>query len=249
MGGPDPKRETTPGRPLRAVVAILQARMGSSRLPGKVMMDIRGKPMLARVLERVLAIPAVDRVVLATTTHPRDEVLLTCAESLGVAAFAGSEDDVLDRYYQGARKFGARIVVRITADCPLLDPAISGAVVARLLEGSADYASNTDPRSFPVGLDTEAFWFPTLEQAWHEARLPYEREHVTPYIRNHPERFSQTNVAATADYSSLRWTVDTPRDLDIVRRLYEHLPDGEYGYQALLAILEKRPELVESAGG
>jgi spore coat polysaccharide biosynthesis protein SpsF (cytidylyltransferase family) len=225
------------------IVAIVQARMGSSRLPGKALMDLNGAPVLAHVIARTQAIPGVDQVVVATTTESRDRPLLALAEAAGAGTFAGSEADVLDRYYHAARAHSAETIVRVTADCPLLDPAVSGAVLARFAGGDADYASNIDPPRFPDGLDTEVFSAAALADAWEHAQLPGDREHVTPFIRGHPERFRKVNVTAPEDLSHLRWTLDQPLDLDLIRAIYARLPHGSFAYQAVLAILAADPTL------
>ncbi|MBI4789816.1 MAG: glycosyltransferase family protein [Chloroflexi bacterium] len=227
-------------------IVILQARMGSTRLPGKVMADLLGKPLLARVIERAQMIPGIDRVVVATTTAERDRPLLDLAKEYHAEGFAGSEDDVLDRYYQAARQVGAEVVVRLTADCPLLDPDVSARVLARFLQGDVDYVCNTLPPTFPDGLDTEAFSFAALGRAWREARLTSEREHVTPYIWNHPAEFRIANVTHAVDLSRLRWTVDEPQDLEFVRAVYARLHcDGNppFGMNDVLALLAREPTL------
>jgi len=230
---------------MSGVAAIVQARMGSTRLPGKVMMDVLGRPLLARVIERAQAIPGVERVILATTADPRDQPLIALAGARGIAAFAGSEDDVLDRYYQAARQFEVEVVVRITADCPLLDPGVSGAVLARFLRGDVDYASNTHPPTFPDGLDTEVFSFAALARAWRDASLPSEREHVTAYLWKNPDRFRLANVSNNADLSAERWTVDEAQDLEFVRAIYAALGQPVFGMADVLHVLEQHPELRE----
>lgn len=230
------------------VVAIVQARMGSTRLPGKVLMDLGGKPVLARVLERTAAIPGVDMVVVATSTEPRDEPILALAQSAGVAAIAGSEADVLDRYFQAARAYDAEVVIRITADCPLLDPEVSGAVLRRFLRGDVDYASNIKPWTFPDGLDTEVLSRAALERAWREATLPVEREHVTPYIHERPDSFRLAHVAAAIPLTSQRWTLDEPRDLEMIRAVYAQLPPGKYRLVDVLDVLVAHPELAGMNG-
>lgn len=226
-------------------MAIIQARMGSTRLPGKVMRDIAGKPLLARVIERVSAIPGVACVVIATTTAERDRLLLDVARDYGVEAYAGSENDVLDRYYQAARTFSATTIVRITADCPLLDPEVSHEVLRHYERSRADYVSNTNPPTYPDGLDTEVFSFNALERAWNEARMTSEREHVTPYIWKRPDRFSVANVRNLRDLSALRWTVDEPEDLEFVRLVYAYLGrNGRiFGMDEVLGLLGEHPEI------
>ena len=229
-----------------STIAILQARMGSTRLPGKVMADLAGKPLLVRVIERAQAISGIDDVVIATTTAERDQPLLALAKQCGALGYAGSEDNVLDRYYQAVRTFNAEIIVRLTADCPLLDPGVSARVLARFAQGDVDYACNTLPPTFPDGLDTEVFSFAALERAWREAKLTSEREHVTPYIWKHPTQFRLANVTREVDLSSLRWTVDEPQDLEFVRAVYSRLyQEGkpQFTMNSVLTLLEREPGL------
>jgi len=228
----------------RALV-VVQARFGSSRLPGKVLADLAGKPLLARVLERAQRIAGIAGVVLATTDVEADAAVAALGRACGVEVFRGNENDVLDRYYQAARATGADPIVRVTADCPLLDPAVSAEVVGAYRTGAWDYVSNFADRRYPDGLDTEVFSFAALERAWREAALASEREHVTPYIWKHPERFRLGGVAGAQDLSSLRWTVDQPADLDFVRAVFVALyREGEpFGMANVLDLLRRRPEL------
>jgi spore coat polysaccharide biosynthesis protein SpsF (cytidylyltransferase family) len=225
--------------------AIIQARMGSTRLPGKVLAPVGDRPLLAFVVAAVQAMAGVNAIVVATTTAPADRAVMALAERLGVRGFAGDEEDVLDRYYQAARALGAEAVVRVTADCPLLDPTISSAVVARFHRGDVDYASNCSPRTYPDGLDTEVIAFDALEQAWREAELPSEREHVTPFIWKRLERFRIAAVTGATDLSGLRWTVDEPEDLEFVRAVCERLAPARppYRMEQILAVLDRAPEL------
>ena len=227
------------------IVAIVQARMRSSRLPAKVLADLRGMPMIARVVRRVRAIPRVSEVVVATGAHEANRPLVDAGRTLGVAVFAGSEDDVLDRYYQAAREHRADVVVRITADCPLLDPEVSGRVVHRYLAGDVDMAANVYPPTFPDGFDTWVVSMAALERAWREARLRSEREHVMPYIAKHTESFRVANVASPTDLSAHRWTVDEPEDLAFVCRVYEALDRGEgmFSTREVLDLLAREPGL------
>ena len=226
------------------IAAIVQARMGSTRLPGKTLADVAGKPMLARLVERARRIPGVERVIVATTEKPADEAILRFAADHGLPAYAGSEEDVLDRVYRAACRYGVAVIVRVTPDCPLLDPTVSGLVVGRFVEagGSVDYASNTQPPTFPDGLDTEVFSFAALARAWREATAPSEREHVTAYIWKHPELFRLLNVARDPDLSDRRWTVDEPTDLEFARAVYDRLGET-FGVDDVLALLRRQPEL------
>lgn len=207
-------------------VAIIQARMTSTRLPGKVLMDLAGRPMLARELARVKRCRLVDDVVVATTTNISDDAVVATARAEGVRWFRGSETDVLGRYAGAAREARADVVIRITADCPLIDPEISDRVVDALTLGlePADYASNVLRRTYPAGLDTEALWRDTLDRVARHARSASAREHVTPYIyAERPDLFVLRSVTDEPDASDLRWTVDVAADLEVVRRMYEEL--------------------------
>jgi spore coat polysaccharide biosynthesis protein SpsF len=227
-------------------VLLIQARMGSSRLPGKVMMDIGGETMLARVVRRVRRAASADTVAVATTLSEKDEAVARHARELGVEAFRGDEERVLDRYYEAARFFRADAVIRITADCPLADPELVDKV-AEAFEGAsppADFAANTLQRTYPHGLDVEMSSFSALKRAWEEANKPYQRAHVYPYIYEHPEKFSLVSVADGTDRSGLRWTVDTAEDLAFVREIYRRLGgDGLFSWREVLRLLEREPEL------
>lgn len=234
------------------IAAVVQARMGSTRLPGKTLADVAGRPMLGRLVERAARIPGLQGVVIATTDRPADEAILTFAAREGLPAYAGSETDVLDRVYRAARRHGVSVVVRVTPDCPLLDPAVSGLVLARFLAaaGALDYVSNTQPPTFPDGLDTEVFGIEALARAWREAVLPSEREHVTPYLWKQPDRFRLASVTRSPDLSALRWTVDEPADLQFVRAVYARLGAGTpFGMDDVLALLAREPALATVNAG
>jgi len=227
-------------------VAIIQARMGSTRLPGKVLCDIEGRTMLARVVSRAARAQSLDQVVVATTVEPKDQAVIEEVAKLDVPCHRGSVDDVLDRYYQVAQVYQPSIVVRITADCPLTDPAIIDRVVETLQECFDDvaYVSNTQPtRTFPRGLAVEAFRFDVLQKAWQDDKDPAWREHVTPYIYRHPEQFCVIGVAHDEDLSHLRWTVDTREDLAFIREVYASLERDDFAWTDVLALLERQPEL------
>lgn len=230
-------------------VAIVQARMGSTRLPGKVLADLAGRPMLARVLERLQRARTVDLVGVATSTEPVDDAVVRLCRELEVPVFRGSEEDVLDRYAEAARHFEADVVVRITADCPLVDPAVVDRVVERLHATGSDYASNTLDRTYPQGLDVEAFRRGALEIAAREAREPWERSHVTPFLYRHPERFSLVSVTQEDDASAQRWTVDTPEDLALVQALYDRLGGSDGPWPEVLRLVEEDPALASINAG
>jgi spore coat polysaccharide biosynthesis protein SpsF len=228
-----------------SVVAIIQARMGSTRLPGKVLLPLGGMPMVLCVAERAARIAGVDQVIVATSTLAGDDSLAACLTNAGVDCFRGDQDDVLDRYYRCALERGASVVVRITADCPLLSSAVSSRVLAAFLSGGCDYSSNCGARTYPRGLDTEVMSFDALATAWREAVAKPDREHVTAFIEMDPERFRLRNVvdADSMDHSEMRWTVDEPADYELVRRIYEAFPGRtDFEYDEVLALLERHPD-------
>ena len=220
--------------------------MGSERLPGKVMATLAGEPLLSHVVRRAQQCAELDRVVVATTDLPVDEVVAEQARRLGAASFRGSERDVLDRYYRASREHGASTIVRLTADCPLLDPQIIGMVVRRLKDDSAlDYAATGE--TFPEGYGVEALTFAVLERAWREAALASEREHVTPYIWKNSGKFRLAFVELPEDCSGFRLTVDEPVDLEVVQALCEALrcAGGFFGVQASIGFLRQHPEVAK----
>ena len=230
-------------------VALIQARMTSSRLPGKVLQNIAGKPMLMRVVERVRQAKSIDLVTVITSTHESDNALARCCIENSVPYFRGSLDDVLDRYYQAAKQSEADVIVRITADCPLLDPEIVDEVVALFNKGNYDYVSNTIECTYPDGLDAEVFCFEALENAWKNAVLKSEREHVTAYIYKHPELFRLGVLKCSEDLSSLRWTVDTPPDLEFVRAVYEAVAKDYFLMDDVLRFIKSNPEVAALNAG
>jgi spore coat polysaccharide biosynthesis protein SpsF len=230
----------------RAIV-VIQARLGSTRLPGKALADVAGRPMLAHVAERAAAIPGIAGMVIATTVSPADEALEHFARRAGLHCIRGSEADVLGRFCLAARETKAEAVVRVTADCPLLDPEVSGRVLAEYLgrRPGVDYVSNVHPATYPDGLDTEVVSVEALETAARETQLPSDREHVTAYIRRRPERFRLANVTHGEDLSAHRWTVDTEADLTFVRAVFEALGPAaaSAGMAEVLRLLAERPAL------
>jgi spore coat polysaccharide biosynthesis protein SpsF len=228
------------------VVAIIQARTGSTRLPRKVLREIGGATMLDRVVRRTKRASQLSEVVVATTVEPDDDAIVTECDRLGVQVFRGSEDDVLDRYYHAAMTFKAEAVVRITSDCPLIDSSVIDEVVRAFSGETPDYASNSLTRTYPRGLDVEVMTMEALARAWNEATEPYHRVHVTPYLYQHPDVFRLLSLKAEADYSHLRWTVDTPEDLELVRSIYERLGnDDSFGWRSVLTLLADEPSLSE----
>jgi len=227
------------------VAAIIQARMGSTRLPGKVMEEIAGKPMLRHIIDRLKRAELIHSIVVATTATEIDKPIVKVAEEAGTGSYTGSEEDVLDRYYRAAKEFAVDAIVRITADCPLVDPRLLDRVIQRYLKGDCDYAANTLKRTYPDGLDVEVFSCAALERAWKEARMASEREHVTPYIWKNPEKFKLANVENNVDLSDLRWSVDEKEDLEFICQVYKHLyKEGHIFYMwDVLKLLEKYPDL------
>jgi glutamate-1-semialdehyde 2,1-aminomutase/spore coat polysaccharide biosynthesis protein SpsF len=231
------------------IAVIIQARMGSTRFPGKTLVEIAGEPMLGHVVDRATLIRGVDEVIVATTENPADDAIVHFATGKGLQVHRGSEDDVLDRFYKTTKCFNISVIIRVTPDCPLLDPKVSGCILDRFLQanGNLDYVCNTEPRTFPDGLDTEVFSIDALERAWHEARLPSEREHVTPYMWKNPDKFRIANICYKRDLSAMRWTVDEPSDLEFVRAIFARvgMKNRSFAMEEILELLESEPHLIE----
>lgn len=224
-------------------VAIVQARISSTRLPGKVMLPLLGEPVLTHVLRRAGRARSLDEVVVATTTLPEDEAIVELAGAAGRPVVRGSETDLLDRYLAAARANDAEVIVRITSDCPLIDPALIDLVVDAFWAHDVDYASNMlRPLTFPQGLAVEVVRRAALERAGREDRDPAWREHATPYIYRHPELFSLHRVAADRDHAERRWTLDTPEDYALIKRLFEALGRDDFGWRDALAVVEANPD-------
>ncbi len=220
--------------------------MGSTRLPGKVLMDLEGESVLARAVHRLRRARLIDELLIATTDQPADDVIVKECKRCSVPVFRGEEDDVLDRYFRAAQFCRAGIVVRITSDCPLIDPEITDKTIGAFLDSRPDYASNALIRTYPRGLDTEVMTLEALERAWRTASEPYQRAHVTPYFYQNDAAFKILPVIGDADYSHHRWTLDTPEDLAFIRAVYARAGDREnFGWREVLGILEHEPELVE----
>jgi glutamate-1-semialdehyde 2,1-aminomutase len=225
------------------IVAIVQARMGSTRLPNKVMKQIAGVPLIELLLKRLAQAAEVDEIVVATSVDGRNQPLEDCVTALGYRCYRGSENDVLDRFYQAAKLAAADVVIRITGDCPLVDPALVDTMVRRFKEADVDYYSNTSPPSYPDGLDTEIFTFAALERAMQEAESAFEREHVTPYLRE-GDRFRQQSMAYSENLSGLRWTVDESADFEVISNIFCHFsPDIHFGWLQVLELQRSQPEL------
>jgi spore coat polysaccharide biosynthesis protein SpsF len=224
-------------------VAVIQARMGSTRLPGKVLRPLLGEPLLSHVVRRTARAASLDGVVVATTTLAADQPIVDLAAAEGWSAVRGSEADLLDRYLLAARAEHADRVVRITSDCPLIDPDLIDDVVAALVREGADYASNSlEPRTYPRGLDVEAMTLAALELADTRDHDPASREHATPWLRTHPDEVRLVRVAAEVDRSEHRWTVDTAEDYELVRRIYEAIGHDRFGWLEALAVVAGHPD-------
>ena len=219
--------------------------MGSSRLPGKMLLELAGRSVISHVIERAQGIREADVVCCAVPDTADSDALADEVSKTGALLFRGSENDVLDRYYRAARWLEADVILRITGDCPLIDPEMCGAVVRLQAETGATYASNCMPAVWPHGLDCETFPFDWLERAAKEATDPLHREHVAPFIRLHPEARHATLPGPDRDLSDHRWTLDTPADLTFLRALFDRLPPGPEGwpYRVPLGIVESHPEL------
>lgn len=234
------------------VVCIIQARMGSTRLPGKVMKKIKGKSILYYVVERVKQARLINQILIATTTNKQDDVIVEEAERLHVKCFRGSEQDVLSRYYYSAKKFDADVIVRVTSDCPLIDPKITDEIISYYLKND-DYSlvtnagPNIEKRTFPRGLDTEVFSFGVLEEAFNNANKQYQREHVTPLIYETPEKFKVFFIKAEEKLKrpDIRITVDTKKDFELVSKIINHFDSIDFDTEDVMNFLENKPKLLE----
>jgi len=230
------------------VTAIIQARLGSTRLPGKVLIEILDRPIIEHVVTRVQKAKNIERIILATTSRAEDGRLEELANGLGIQAYRGSEEDVLDRYYQAAKKFNVKHIARISADCPLIDPKVIDDVIRRYFELKVDYCSNTLNDTFPDGEDVEVFSLDALTNAWKNAHLSSEREHVTPYIKKNSSIFKLESFRYKIDLSAKRWTLDRKEDLELIKGIFEALypVNPNFGMDDILKFLQDNPHL-ESA--
>jgi spore coat polysaccharide biosynthesis protein SpsF len=232
------------------VLAVVQARTGSTRLPGKVMLPLGGRTLIEQMLARITQSRSLDDVVVATTPDPADDPIVDLARRAGVASFRGHPTDCLDRHYAAALERGADVVVKIPSDCPLIDPEVIDRVVrAHRSGGAIDYTSNLHPETYPDGNDVEAMTMEALEAAWREARLPHEREHTTPFLWDQPDRFVLRNVVwETGRDASLthRVVVDYPEDYQVIRIVFDALaalPGASFGVAEIVAFLDAKPEV------
>jgi spore coat polysaccharide biosynthesis protein SpsF (cytidylyltransferase family) len=233
------------GKEVMKIVAIIQARIGSTRLPAKVLKDLCGKPVLWHVVSRVKSSTAISDVMVATTVNPIDDAIAQFCQQNGVMCSRGSESDVLDRYFQAARAVRADHIVRITSDCPLIDPRVIDQTIHLHLRTQADYTSNTMIETYPDGEDVEVFTFASLQKAHTEAALLSEREHVTPYIKNHRTLFKLQDLAHIPDLSAKRWTLDDPEDYTFVKAVYDalYMNDPMFSMDDVLLYIAHHPEI------
>lgn len=227
--------------------AIIQARMGSTRLPNKVLLKLQGKTILEHVVTRALQAAYVDNVVVATTVDTADLKIVRQMSEKGISLYCGARDDVLDRFYQAARLFDAKHVVRITADCPVLDPNVIDLVVSRYFDSGADFCSNAMEETFPDGQDVEVFSCSALEKAWQNATLHSEREHVTPYIKKHVRQFMLVNCSHQPNWGHYRWTVDEEADYLFMQALYDALyrENPTFGMEQIVRFLKNNSDIQE----
>ncbi|ALB44528.1 cytidylyltransferase domain-containing protein [Clostridium beijerinckii] len=230
------------------VVCIMQARIGSTRLPGKILKKICGKTVLEHDIDRLKRVGNVKKIIIATTILEKDSIVVKEANRLGITYYRGSEEDVLSRYYYAAKENNADIVVRVTSDCPLIDSEVTEKIIQHYLDNieKYDYVSNTIDRTYPRGLDTEVFSFKALEAAFNEAKSKSDREHVTPYIWRNNNLFKVEQYKNNVNYSELRWTLDTKEDFELINRIYKILYlDEKYNFNMndILKLYKKYPEL------
>jgi spore coat polysaccharide biosynthesis protein SpsF len=230
------------------VIAIIQARLGSTRLPRKVLLEIMERPLLSYMIERVKKATHIDKIVIATTTNKIDNDIETLCSVENIACFRGNENDVLDRYYKCALKYEAKTVVRLTSDCPLIDPNLIDDVVNHFQKNkNYDYVANTapPPGTYPDGMDVEVFSYEALEKAWHLAKKKSEREHVTFFFWKNPDLFDTFRYDHTSDYSRYRLTIDYYEDFMLIEKIINHFKHLNYTMDAIIAYLEKNDELLK----
>lgn len=227
------------------IVAIIQARLGSTRFPRKIFADLAKRPLIWHVINRLKYSQKIDNIVLATTDTSIDDELAIWAENEGINIFRGSENNVLQRYYYAAKQYSANIIVRITADDPFKDPIIIDRVIAKLLNEELEFAYNNNPPTFPEGLDTEVFTYSALEKAYLESTDAYEKEHVTQYFYRNKDIFKQANYSNDRNLSGFRWTIDTELDYEMTKHIYDVLyKENEiFMMNDILELLEENPEI------
>ncbi len=227
------------------VSAIIQARMGSTRLPGKVMKKLNGISLLECQLSQLHYCRLLDKIIIATTTNPEDNIIEKIVNSKDIQCFRGNSIDVLDRYFQCAKTFNLKHIARITSDCPLIDPTIVDQAIEIYNNETYDYVNNFSKRSFPSGTEVEIISFNTLEKTWKEAKKPSEREHVTPYIYNNPMKFKIGRLEYKTNISNLHWTVDRIEDFELVKKLYQKINKKPILLADILNLIKKEPSLLE----
>lgn len=223
---------------------IIQARIDSTRLPGKVLMKLDGITVLRCLFDQLTYSKLLDRKILATTINKSDDVIVDFANSNGLELFRGNSFDVLDRYYQCAKQFTIKHIVRITSDCPLIDPEIIDETIQHYKNGKFDYVNNFYKKRFPYGTEVEVFSFDTLEKTWKEANKPSEREHVTPYIYKNPDKFSIGYIEPDQDYSHLHWAIDRFEDLTLVKIIYERIKKKPIHISDILRVIKEDPSIL-----
>lgn len=225
-------------------IAIIQARTGATRLPNKVLMKLEDKTVLEHVIDRVSQSKLIDKIIVATTISKNDlEIVKLCAEN-GINVFCGSENDVLDRYYQAAKLFNPDNVIRITADCPMHDSHVIDEVIEKHLKDKSDYTANVLEETFPDGLDCEIMKFSVLKEAWEEAKLISQREHVTQYII-HNKKYKKSSIVSKENHGDERWTLDTEQDLEFIQTVYKELYSNKpyFKYSDVIELLNRKPEI------
>lgn len=227
------------------ILAILQARVSSSRLPNKVLLSLNNSPMIIQQIDRVKESKFINNLVVATSDEVSDLQLVKVLKNYNINFYQGSLDNVLDRFYQAALYWKAEHVVRLTGDCPLTDADIIDNVIEKHIQSNADYTSNVNPPTFPDGLDVEIMSFSALKQAWKSSKKKSEKEHVTPFIRSNPSIFKIENYTTKEDYSYMRWTVDEPEDFEFVKVIYRELYEENkyFKYADILQLLNKKPNI------
>ncbi|WEA39920.1 glycosyltransferase family protein [Lysinibacillus fusiformis] len=226
------------------IVAIIQARMGSTRLPGKILKKVNGRPLLSYQLERLQQSNHINDLVIATTLNEKDDLIVEFCKKNNILWFRGSEKDVLARYYKTAKTFKADAIVRITSDCPIIDVQVVDKTIQYFVDNNYEYVSNTVDRTYPRGLDTEAFTFEALEKAYKEAVMERDREHVTSYFYTNPDVFKISSVRNETDYSKYRWTVDTEEDFQLIKNIIEKLYNcnPNFTFHDTVKLMEANPD-------
>ncbi len=227
------------------IVAVIQARMGSTRLPGKMDMLIGEKSILWHVIHRLKKSKLINEIVLATSTNENNNILIERANEFKIKSYKGNENDVLDRFYQATKDMQPYLIIRITGDCPFLDPEIVDKVISLQIDTNADYASNIHPPTFPDGLDVEVIKFKVLKECWENAKKRSEREHVTPYIYNNANKFKIINLSNEINYSSLRFTLDEKEDLILLNQIYSKIGKYDFNFEELINTIKSNPKILD----